>query len=136
MKANCSNQAFDRLLGVARILLRGLIVAICLFVTPALAEQGGYGRSSFAANIMGMLEFGVIKQETGDHIFKGDESRLTITRTGNYAVFSIEGLDATDSISLISRGGKFFYAHYGSCSESKTFFNHRPEYVRYLLNVR
>lgn len=110
--------------------------AMYLPVASAMAGQNMEKERYSASKIAAMLEAGTIKLSASDQFLRGEENGIAVSKIGNYAVFNIQGLDTTDYITLISKGGKFFYAHYGSCSESKTFFNDRTKYLRYILHTR
>lgn len=85
-----------------------------------------------AAGIVELLETGVIVAGASDRIFQQVDEELVTNRNGGYEVFHVQGLDVTDYILLLSKDGKFFYAHYASCSESKTYFRKNTEYLQYL----
>ena len=89
-----------------------------------------------AAGIVELLETGVIVAGASDRIFQQVDEELVTTRHRGYEVFHVQGLDVTDYILLLSKDGKFFYAHYASCSESKTYFRNNTEYLQYLSVTR
>ena len=88
------------------------------------------------AGIVDLLESGAIVAGASDRIFQQVDEKLVTTRVAGYEVFHVQGLDVTDYILLLSKDGKFFYAHYASCSESKTYFKKNSEYLQYLSVIR
>ena len=88
-----------------------------------------------AADLIELLDSGQIAQGTSDSLLRSENNGLQRTDNGRYSVFYREGMDVTDSISLISKDGAFIYATYGSCSESKTYFRSNVEYFRYLITA-
>lgn len=83
-----------------------------------------------------MLQTDEIASGTNDTILVDEKNGISVSSVGNYKLFSIQGLDAADNITLISEGGRFFYAHYGSCSQSINFFKDPETYSRYISQIR
>ena len=89
-----------------------------------------------ASQMLTLLESKQIFEGMSDAVLRAESSGLQHKENGRYSVFHIEGMDVTDSITLISKDGALFYANFGSCSDSKTFFRSSTEYFRYLLSTK
>lgn len=115
---------------------RVLLVSLVLAAAAGLAAADGEKSTLDSARLFELLESREISQGGSDAQLRDPASGMQVQTHGDYAVFTMSGLDATDRISLISKDGAFIYANYASCSESQTFFRSRAEYLRYLLAVR
>jgi hypothetical protein len=107
-------------------------IVLFMWVGQAMADGSTAKESYSASKIISMLEVGAIAVNGSDQILRDEENSIKILRYENYTVFSIQGLDTADNITLISEGGRFFYAHYGSCSvnfiiNSHTLFCPKPK---------
>lgn len=109
---------------------------LSLLTTPTLAGDRTATVRYTAKKIISMLETDEIASGTSDKILVGEEYGISVSSVGNYKLFSIQGLDVADNITLISEGGRFFYAHYGSCSKNINFFKVPEMYSSYVSKIR